>query len=116
MRLVLVNVPRPELIVLEMVSLVRPGGWIASFEADFLDISAIRRLPPGTGMLARPMSLFRPPEASTSISVAGCIVCSGTRGIEAISVDAVEHAIRRVDRRPTPSRDFIDNVRGGLVA
>ncbi|MDI7861969.1 methyltransferase domain-containing protein [Rhizobiaceae bacterium n13] len=36
MRLVLVNVPEPERIVGEMVSLVRPGGWIASFEADFL--------------------------------------------------------------------------------
>ncbi|MFO1071069.1 MAG: methyltransferase domain-containing protein [Geminicoccaceae bacterium] len=36
MRLVLVNVPRPEAIVAEMVALVRPGGWIASFEADYL--------------------------------------------------------------------------------
>src|SRR4029077_20838334 len=34
MRLVLVNVPKPELIVREMVSLVRPGGWGGSFEAD----------------------------------------------------------------------------------
>ena len=34
MRLVLVNVPKPELIVREMVALVRPGGWVASFEAD----------------------------------------------------------------------------------
>jgi ubiquinone/menaquinone biosynthesis C-methylase UbiE len=33
MRLVLVNVPEPERIVREMVSLVRPGGWVASFEA-----------------------------------------------------------------------------------
>jgi tRNA A58 N-methylase Trm61 len=32
MRLVLVNVPEPERIVREMVSLVRPGGWVASFE------------------------------------------------------------------------------------
>jgi SAM-dependent methyltransferase len=36
MRLVLVNVPEPERIVREMVSLVRPGGWVASFEADYL--------------------------------------------------------------------------------
>jgi len=34
MRLVLVTVPKPELVVREMVSLVRPGGWVASFEAD----------------------------------------------------------------------------------
>jgi ubiquinone/menaquinone biosynthesis C-methylase UbiE len=36
MRLVLVNVPEPERVVAEMVALVRPGGWIASFEADYL--------------------------------------------------------------------------------
>src|SRR5262249_23680104 len=36
MRLVLINVPEPERIVREMVSLVRPGGWVASFEGDFL--------------------------------------------------------------------------------
>ena len=36
MRLVLVTVPKPELVVREMVSLVRPGGWVASFEADLL--------------------------------------------------------------------------------
>src|SRR5271165_6500363 len=34
MRLVLVNVPKPESIVRELVSLVRPGGWVASCEAD----------------------------------------------------------------------------------
>ena len=34
MRLVLVNVPKPELIIRELVSLVRPGGWVASCEAD----------------------------------------------------------------------------------
>ncbi|WP_080586162.1 methyltransferase domain-containing protein [Bradyrhizobium elkanii] len=36
MRLLLVNVPEPERIVRELVSLVRPGGWIASFEADYV--------------------------------------------------------------------------------
>ena len=36
MRLLLVNVPNPELIVREVVSLVRPGGWVASFEADYV--------------------------------------------------------------------------------
>src|SRR5262245_9000430 len=36
MRLVLVNVPEPERIVREMVSLVRPGGWVASFESNLL--------------------------------------------------------------------------------
>lgn len=35
-RLVLVNVPRPEEIVREMVALARPGGAVASHEADYL--------------------------------------------------------------------------------
>ncbi len=35
-RLLLVNVPRPEEIVSEMVALARPGGVVASHEADYL--------------------------------------------------------------------------------
>lgn len=35
-RLLLVNVPRPEQVVEEMVSLLRPGGVLASHEADYL--------------------------------------------------------------------------------
>jgi ubiquinone/menaquinone biosynthesis C-methylase UbiE len=35
-RLMLVNVPRPEEIVREMVALARPGGVVASHEADYL--------------------------------------------------------------------------------
>ena len=35
-RLVLVNVPSPEQIVAEAVALVRPGGWVAFHEADWI--------------------------------------------------------------------------------
>ena len=35
-RLVLVNVPKPEQIVAEAVALVRPGGWVAFHEADWV--------------------------------------------------------------------------------
>ena len=35
-RLVLVNVPQPEAVVAEMVALARPGGMVASHEADFV--------------------------------------------------------------------------------
>lgn len=35
-RLLLVNVPQPEQVVEEMVSLLRPGGVLASHEADYL--------------------------------------------------------------------------------
>ncbi|MGE6780992.1 hypothetical protein ACQKGL_00555 [Ensifer adhaerens] len=112
---VLVNVPRPELIVLEMVSLVRPGGWIASFEADFL------------------AHICDPPLAAWDRLLAAYIAYSAARGIdlhigrrlhrlfrdagvEAITVDAVEHVYPPGhDRRPI-LRDFINNVRDSLVA
>jgi len=35
-RLVLVNVPEPEQIVAEAAALVRPGGWVAFHEADYV--------------------------------------------------------------------------------
>jgi ubiquinone/menaquinone biosynthesis C-methylase UbiE len=35
-RLVLVNVPNPEQIVAEAIALVRPGGWVAFHEADWI--------------------------------------------------------------------------------
>jgi SAM-dependent methyltransferase len=35
-RLVLVNVPQPEQIVAEAAALVRPGGWVALHEADYV--------------------------------------------------------------------------------
>jgi SAM-dependent methyltransferase len=35
-RLVLVNVPRPDQIVAEASALVRPGGWVAFHEADYV--------------------------------------------------------------------------------
>src|SRR5262245_7616990 len=35
-RLVLVNVPEPQRIVAEAIALVRPGGWIAFHEADWI--------------------------------------------------------------------------------
>ena len=35
-RLVLVNIPEPEHVVAEAVALVRPGGWIAFHEADWV--------------------------------------------------------------------------------
>jgi tRNA A58 N-methylase Trm61 len=47
MRLVLVNVPKPERIVRELVSLVCPGGWVASSRRTLCPTSAIRRCPNG---------------------------------------------------------------------
>ena len=115
MRLVLVNVPRPELIVLEMVSLVRPGGWIASFEADFLAHICDPPLAAWDRLLA----------AYSAYSTArGIDLNIGRRlhrlfrdaGVEAISVDAVEHVYPPGHDRRSILRDFINNVRDRLVA
>jgi SAM-dependent methyltransferase len=51
MRLLLVNVPAPERIVRELVSLVRPGGWVASFEADYVPHCFDPPLPAWTRLL-----------------------------------------------------------------
>jgi ubiquinone/menaquinone biosynthesis C-methylase UbiE len=54
LRLVLVNVPHPEEILREAMSLVRPGGWIALHEADYLSFIC----EPPSEAWARYMQLF----------------------------------------------------------
>jgi len=69
----LVNVPEPERIVREMVSLVRPGGWVASLEADVLSLvcdppnrewtcllDAYKAYAPQTRRAAAPCRMHRP--------------------------------------------------------
>lgn len=114
MRLVLVNVPYPERIVREMVSLVRPGGWVASFEADFLAHVCDPPLAAWTRLV----------DAYAAYSTAqGIDLCIGRRthrlfrdaGVVDIKVDAVVHVYPPGhDRRPI-LRDFINNVRDKLV-
>ena len=114
MRLVLVNVPEPERIVREMVSLVRPGGWVASFEADFLAHICDPPLPAWTRLL----------DAYKAYSAAqGIDLFVGRRthrlfrdaGVVDIRVDAVVHVYPPGhDRRPI-LRDFINNVRDKLI-
>jgi SAM-dependent methyltransferase len=114
MRLVLVNVPKPELIVREMLSLVRPGGWIASFEADFMGcvcdppIAAWRRLLDAyiAYSRAQEIDLFVGRRTHRLFRKAG---------LDGIHVDAVAHVYPAGhDRRPI-LRDFINNVRDRLV-
>jgi SAM-dependent methyltransferase len=114
MRLVLVNVPEPERIVREMVALVRPGGWVASFEADFAGHVFDPPLPAWKRLL----------DAYTTYSAAkGIDLFVGRRthrlfraaGVADIRVDAVVHVYPPGhDRRPI-LRDFINNVREKLV-
>ena len=114
MRLVLVNVPKPELIVREMVALVRPGGWIASFEADFLAHICDPPLPEWTRLL----------DAYTAYSAAqGIDLYVGRRthrlfreaGVADIRTDAVVHVYPPGHDRRTILRDFINNVADKLV-
>ena len=114
MRLVLVNVPQPERIVAEMVSLVRPGGWVASFEADFVAHICDPPLPAWTRLL----------DAYTAYSAAqGIDLFIGRRGhrpfreagVVDLRVDAVVHVYPLGhDRRPI-LKDFINNVRDKLI-
>lgn len=114
MRLVLVNVPEPEKIVREMVALVRPGGWIASFEADYFAHICDPPLPAWTRLL----------DAYTAYTLTQKIdIFVGRRihrlfraaGVSDIKVDAVMHVYPPGhDRRPI-LRDFINNVRDKLI-
>ncbi|MBN9234294.1 MULTISPECIES: methyltransferase domain-containing protein [Phyllobacteriaceae] len=114
MRLVLVNVPEPQRIVNEMVALVRPGGWIASFEADFVAHFCDPPLPAWDRLL----------NAYIAYSAAqGIDLFVGRRthrlfreaGVRDIHVDAVYHVYPPGhDRRPM-LHQFITNVRDRMV-
>jgi SAM-dependent methyltransferase len=114
MRLVLVNVPEPERIVREMVSLVRPGGWVASFEADWMAHVCDPPLPAWT----RLVDAF----AAYSASLGGDLLV-GRRahrlfrdaGVVDIQVDAVVHVYPFGHNRQSILRDFINNVREPLI-
>jgi len=115
MRLVLVNVPEPERIVREMVSLVRPGGWVASFEADFIG----HVCDPPLVAWDRLLAAYKAYTEGQKIDL-----CIGRRthrlfaaaGVEDIRVDAIMHVYPPGhDRRPI-LKDFINNVRDKLTA
>jgi len=115
MRLVLVNVPEPERIVREMVSLVRPGGWVASFEADFMGLVCDPPLPAWDRLL----DAYKAHAAGQKIDL---LIGRRTHrmfqdaGVEDIRVDAIMHVYPPGhDRRPI-LRDFINNVRDKLIA
>lgn len=114
MRLVLVNVPEPQRVVCEMVALVRPGGWVASFEADLLSFNCDPPSPEWTGLL----------DAYKAYSDAqGIDLCVGRRthslfraaGVVNIHVEAVAY----VSSAPNPGRlillDFVNNVREKMI-
>ncbi len=114
MRLVLCNIAEPERIVKEMVSLVRPGGWVASYEADYIthfcdpDLPAWRRL----------LDAFSAFSAGKGIDIH-----VGRRthrlfrdaGVTDIHVDATVHVYPFGHERQSILVDFIRNVRDRLI-
>lgn len=114
MRLVLVNVPELERIVQEMVSLVRPGGWVASFEADYLPHTCDPPLPAWDRLLDA---------YKAHASMQGIDLFVGRRthrlfrdaGVVDIRVDPVIHVYPPGHNRRPILRDFIGNVGDRLV-
>lgn len=115
MRLVLVNVPKPELIVREMVSLVRPGGWVASFKAD-LEAGV---LDPPSAEYDRLRSAYVENARSQGIDL---FIGRRTHrlfreaGLKDIAVDVAVQAHPPGHSRRPIFRDFIVNVRDKLIS
>ena len=115
MRLLLVNVPEPERAVRELVALVRPGGWVASFEADYLPCCCDPPLP----ALDRLMEAYAAYARAQKIDLA-----VGRRmhrmfreaGVTDISVDAIVHVFPEGHERRWFQKRLIDNVRERMLA
>ncbi|MCA1414363.1 MULTISPECIES: methyltransferase domain-containing protein [Bradyrhizobium] len=114
MRLLLVNVPEAERIVRELVSLVRPGGWVASFEADYVPHCFDPPLPAWTRLL----------DAYAAYAQAQGIDLSVGRhlhrlfrdaGVVDIQVDAIIHVFPTGHERRSFPCGLIGNVRDKLV-
>jgi len=114
MRLVLVNVPEPERIVREMVSLVRPGGWVASFEADLLSLTCDPPCPEWDHLLGA---------YKVYSDAQGIDLCIGRRihrlfraaGVVDIHVDAIVNVYPAGDPGRMILVDFVGNVRDKLI-
>ena len=114
MRLVLVNVPKPEAIVREMVALVRPGGRVASLEAD----ASSSVIDPPSPEFERLQAVYGAYARSQGIDLA-----IGRRthrlfreaGLVDIDVDPTVRAHPFGHSRRPIFRDFIVNVRDRLI-
>jgi SAM-dependent methyltransferase len=113
-RLVLVNVPRPEQIVEEMVSLLRPGGFIASYEADYLPHGC----DPPSPAWSRLFEIFQAYSRAKGVDL---FVGRRTHrmlrdvGIVDLHVSPVIHVYPHGHHRRSIFLDFIQNTRGALV-
>lgn len=114
MRLVLVNVPEPGRIVREMVSLVRPGGWVASFEADYLPYCCDPPIEAWTRLLDSYSAYARAQGIDLSVGRRTHSLFKDA-GVVDMRVDAVVHVFPPDhERRRFPSA-LIGNVRERLI-
>jgi ubiquinone/menaquinone biosynthesis C-methylase UbiE len=114
MRLVLVNVPEPERIVREMVRLVRPGGWIASFEADYVTHDCVPPLPAWRRLFDAYDAHAR--HHGIDLFVGRRIgALFAAAGVKEIAVDAVVHVYPPGHHRRPIFLNFIENTRDGLL-
>jgi SAM-dependent methyltransferase len=115
MRLVLVNLPRPELIVREMVSLVKPGGWVASFEAAYAMPDVTEPPAPEYSRLRIAYEAYaRSEEIDLGIGRRTHRLFREA-GLTDVEVDAVVHVYPVGHSRRSIFRDFVNNVRDKLV-
>jgi SAM-dependent methyltransferase len=115
MRLVLVNVPRPELIVREMVSLVKPGGWVASFEAAYAMPDVTEPPAPEYSRLRIAYEAYaRSEEIDLGIGRRTHRLFREAE-LTDVEVDAVVHVYPVGHSRRSIFRDFVNNVQGKLV-
>ncbi|KVD50238.1 SAM-dependent methyltransferase [Burkholderia sp. ABCPW 11] len=116
LRLVLVNVPQPEEIVREAMSLVRPGGWIALHEADYLSFVC----DPPSEAWERYMQLFSGYSEKNGIDpYIGRKLPRLLReitGIQKIMVNPLIHVYPPDHERRYLAHDFAENLSDRLVA
>ena len=114
-RLVLVNVPEPERIVAEMAALVRPGGAVVSYEADYLP----HLCDPPSPAWDRLFEIFQTHSRQNAVDL---FVGRKTHrmlldaGIEDVQVSPTIHSYPHGNRRRTIFLDFIRNVRAPMIA
>lgn len=113
-RLLLVNVPRPEQVVEELVSLLRPGGIIASHEADYLP----HRCDPPCPAWDRLFEIFQAYSQAKGVDLfVGRKIHRMLRdaGIVKLQVNPVIHVYPPGHNRRTIFLDFVQNIRDLLV-
>ena len=114
MRLLPVNLPEPERIVRELVSLVRPGGWVASFEADYVPHCFDPPLPAWTRLLDAYAGYARAQGIDLSVGRQLHRLFRDA-GVVDIEVDAIIHVFPAGHERRSFPCGLIGNVRDRLV-